>query len=92
MKKDKSDVEQEMTAADKIWESVKDVKLEMFALPNQFVNMYCKPIAIEPTKLYLVTLNNATSVLPALEAALVDKYEVAKVDKFITITPSKSFK
>jgi len=87
MKKDKLETEQETTVANKIWNSIKDMKLEMFALPNQYVNMYCKPVEIEPSKLYLVMLNNASSVLPALENVLSERYEVTRVDKFIVVSP-----
>lgn len=86
MQKDKVEQKAELTAADKMWQSIKDLKLEMFALPNQFVHMYCKPINIEPTKLYLVALNQASSFLPALENALGSGYTVEKADRFILVS------
>jgi len=75
-----------LTVADKIWEDIKDVKLEMFALPNQFVNSYCKPVPIEPTKLYLTF--SASAVLPALELAIQGKYDVELVNKYIIVSKS----
>ena len=73
------------TIADKIWAKIKNEKLEMFALPDQFVHMYCEPIAIEPTKLYLVC--KVAAALPALETALNGKYSVEKINKYICVTP-----
>lgn len=73
------------TAADKIWEEIKDLRIEMFALPDQRVEHYCKPVSIDPTKLFLIT--TAGSVLPALEAVVGPKYTVEKQDKFLLVYP-----
>lgn len=73
-----------MTVAEKIWNSIKNEKLEMFALPKQLVNMYCEPINIEPTKLYLKF--TVPALLPALETALNDRYSVELVDKYICVS------
>lgn len=73
-----------VSEADKIWEDIKDIKLEMFALPNQYVNMFCKKVNIEPTKCYMVA--SASATLPALEVALKDKYNVEQMDKYIVIS------
>lgn len=77
--------DQEKNIADKIWEEIKDLKLEMFALPNQFVHAYYKPIAIEPTKLYL--LLNTPAALPALELAVQGKYSVERLERYICVSP-----
>jgi len=60
------------TEADKIWEVIKDVTLDIFALPNQKVHDYFTPIAIEPSKLYL--LHKVSAALPALEESLMKRY------------------
>jgi hypothetical protein len=73
-----------LTVADKIWEDIKDVKLEMFALPNQFVNSYCEQIKIEPSKLYLTS--KVSAVLPILEEALRGRYNVEKINKYIVVS------
>lgn len=75
------------TNADKIWEEIKDVKVNMFTLPDQTVSMYCSPIAVEPTKLYLSF--TVTSVLPALEFALGTSYKVEVVGRFIAVSKSE---
>ena len=75
------------TDADKIWDEIKDLKIEMFALPNQQVHHYCKPVSIDPSKLFLTT--TAGSVLPSLEAVISPKYVVEKQDKFLVISPAK---
>jgi len=74
--------------ADKIWDEIKNLKLEMFALDNQFVHLYYKPVPLDPSKLYLTALTKATSALPALEAVVSPKYQTEQVDRFITITLS----
>jgi hypothetical protein len=76
------------TAADKIWDEIKDLRIEMFALPDQRVHHYCKPVTIDPSKLFL--LSTAGSVLPSLEAAVSPKYVEEKQDRFIIVTPSPS--
>lgn len=73
--------------ADKIWSEIKDKKIEMFALPNQVVSQYCKPINIEPSRAF-VTIS-AASVLPALELALGEKYSLEPADKYIIISRAK---
>lgn len=73
-----------MTLAETIWNNIKNKNLEMFALPKQMVNMYCEPIAIEPTKLYLTF--TVSAVLPALETALKDLYSVERVDRYIVVS------
>lgn len=72
------------TEAGAIWNEIKDRDIEMFALPDQKVQMHCHPINIEPTKLYLVT--NSTAVLPSLETAVGKKFVVELVDRFVTVT------
>ena len=74
----------QLTVADKIWNDIKDERLEMFALPDQFVRMYCEPISIEPTKLYLKF--TVAAVLPALEIALDGLYKVELVNKYICVS------
>lgn len=72
------------TDADKIWDEIKDKNIDMFALPNQIVNQYCKPIEIEPSKLYLLT--TASAVLPSLESSLGEKFLVERVDRFVVVS------
>jgi|SRR5579885_833155 len=74
------------TAADKMWDDIKDLKIEMFALPDQKVHQYCKPVTIDPSKLFLVA--SAGSVLPSLEAAIAPRYVVEKQDRFLIVTPA----
>jgi hypothetical protein len=74
----------EKTAAQKIWEEIKGVQIDMFTLPNQFVEQHCFPQTIEPTKCYLVS--RASSILPALEAALGSKYFVTQEGRFVVVS------
>ncbi|HWZ23231.1 MAG TPA: hypothetical protein VNW06_11290, partial [Cytophagaceae bacterium] len=80
-------VSKPLTRADEIWNHIKNVQLEMFALPNQTVSLYCQPIVVEPTKLYLKY--KAAAVYPALETALQKLYTVEMVNKLIIIADKK---
>lgn len=75
------------TAAEKIWDDIKDLSIEMFALPNQQVHHYCKPVSVDPSKLFLTV--TAGSVLPSLEAAVSPKYTVEKQDRFLVVSSVK---
>ncbi len=72
------------TAADAIWEDIKNTPLELFALPGQVVHMFFSPVNIDPEKLYLTV--TAPAAFPAMEAALGNKYNFERVDRFITVT------
>ena len=72
------------TVAGDIWNEIKDKNIEMFALPDQQVNMHAHPIVVEPSKLYLIT--NSTAVLPSLEAAIGKKYTVELADKYVIVS------
>lgn len=78
------------TVADKIWDEIKDLRIEMFALPDQRVHHYCKPVSIDPAKLFLTS--TAGSVLPALEAVVGPKYVVEKQDRFLLVSPAPTKK
>lgn len=71
------------TAADQIWDEIKNLNINMFALANQKVHMYCKPVLVEPSRLFL--LSSVGSALPALEAVVAPKYSVEKIDKFLVV-------
>ena len=78
----KKDEEQEITSEDKpkakpapaldLWNRIKDLPIDMFSLPNQEVNQYCKPdlklIEAYPNDLYMKI--KCAMVKPALEEAL----------------------
>lgn len=53
---------------DQIWEKIKGLPLDIFALPNQIVEMHCKRIQLDPNCLHLKI--KAGAVLPALEETL----------------------
>lgn len=80
-------VTQSKSDAEKIWDEIKNIKLEMFALPNQFVYLYYKPMTVDPNRLYLISLTKATSVLTFLENAVSEKYQIEQIDRFTVLTP-----
>lgn len=76
----------EKTAADKIWDEVKGIELDLFSLPGQTIEKYCKPALVDTSKLYLLH-KGVGAILPAIEVALSKKYKVEMIDKFIVISP-----
>ena len=72
--------------SEKIWDDIKDMKLEMFALPGQLVSNYYKPMVIDPNKLYLTPLTTASSVVSILNELINDKYHVEQIDRFVVIS------
>jgi len=75
------------TVADMIWNAIKDKPIDVFALPNQIVSDYFKPVEIEPSKLYLSL--SAPAAFPALETALGKSYVVDQDQKFVIVTLPK---
>jgi len=57
-----------VTEADQIWNEIKDLAIEMFALPNQRVKNHVKKLA--GTADSVVVSLNSPAALPALEAVL----------------------
>ena len=57
-----------VTEADQIWNEIKDLEIEMFALPNQRVKNHVKKLA--GTADSVVVSLNSPAALPALEATL----------------------
>lgn len=49
----------------KIWDELNKPEFRIYGLPKQKVNMFCTPIFVEPSALYVKFTNS--SVLPALE-------------------------
>lgn len=80
-------VSEASSLSDIIWNDIKDRDIEMFALPGQKVFQYCKPIKLEPSKLYVEI--SASAVLPALETAVGSKYSVNYFDKTIVSVSKK---
>lgn len=74
------------STADKIWDDIKNVELEMFALPGQILSTYCSQVKVNPDKLYLEPKKNIGALLPTLENVLIKKYTVERVDRFIVVS------
>ena len=76
----------ELTQAEKIWNEISGVKLDMFALPKQLVSTYYKPLFADPNKLLLVPLTKASSALQALETEIGSKYVVELSEKYVVVS------
>jgi hypothetical protein len=85
-KKNEQPVEKavEKTVAQKIWEDIKDMKIEMFSLPDQMVHQYCKPVDLDPAKLFLTV--TAGAVIASLEAIVTPKYNLDVQERFVVIS------
>ncbi len=75
------------TNAQKLWEEIRNKKIEMFSIPNQTVGMHVKPKDLGPDDLY-ITLNSGAA-LPALEKALGPDFEVEVIQQYIKISRKK---
>jgi hypothetical protein len=73
-----------LTEAQKIWEEIRQVQLNMFALPDQTVEMYCKVYPIEPSRVYMTV--KVSAVLAALEDTLGKWYNFDTAGKFVLVT------
>ena len=71
------------TEAEKIWDQIRNLPIQMFGLPGQVVAMHATPFPIEPTKLYLTIRSSAT--LPSLETAVGDNFTVEQADRFVIV-------
>jgi hypothetical protein len=77
----------EKTEADIIWNDIKNLDLNLYALKNQFVSLHCKPMQVEPTKLYLEFDSYRKGIiLPALEELVKNTYNVEQVDRFLVVS------
>lgn len=74
----------QLTEAQKIWEDIRQVQLNMFALPGQTVEMYCKVYPIEPSRVYMTV--KVSAVLAALEDTLGKWYNFDTAGKFVLVT------
>ncbi|HVI40815.1 MAG TPA: hypothetical protein VM577_09155 [Anaerovoracaceae bacterium] len=57
-----------VTESDKIWEEIKNLPIEMFALTNQYVKHHAQRLKVSPNEVYLRLKSGA--VVASLEAAL----------------------
>jgi len=74
--------------ADVIWDTIKNIEIHLFSLPQQFVHTHATPVTVDPSKLY-VTLK-ASAALPAIEEYVAPfGFTISQVDKFVIIERKK---
>lgn len=81
----------QQSEAERIWEEIKNLPIQMFGLPGQVIAQHAAPFSIEPSKLYLTIRSSAT--LPSLESALNEGFEkrmcgsftVEQADRFVVV-------
>ncbi len=71
------------TNSQKIWDEIKNKKIDMFSLPDQSVSMHCTPVWIDPDTLYMTY--KASSVINQLEESLGTKYKFSLDGKYISV-------
>lgn len=59
-----------LTEADRIWEEIKNLPINLFSLPNQTIQMHVIRFKIIPDTVYLRINSKSTAILPMLEQAL----------------------
>lgn len=86
----------DLTLADQIWEKIKDIDLQLWALEGQTLEKNATRVPVDDEKLYL--LLKAGAVMPVLEEALRKKkfdkdrtYEVSTVSRYCVINVVKPF-
>lgn len=87
MEKKEKVEEKVLTESDRVWDTLKDLSIEIFALPNQPLTQFCKRVQVEPSKCYLTT--TVPSLISTLETVLGPRFTVDKLDKYITVSFTK---
>lgn len=62
------------TDSGKLWTKIKDMKIGVFGLENQFVSKYFEPIFVDDKSLHLKY--NVPAAIPSLETILTSAYKV----------------
>ncbi len=90
MTKEKTKTGGSAAFSDVTWDKLKNLKLDIYALPNQKLEMHAERKLVEPDGLYLKLKSSA--VLPALEDALKSvepgdgmQYELSQSRDFVVI-------
>jgi len=75
------------TVADRIWDEIKGLETNMWALPNQPISKYATKMDLDPDKLYIKpAISSAKSVL---ESMLRHKYNVEDAREYLILTLKK---
>lgn len=77
-----------LSESDKIWNEIKDLPLDLYALSGQTVSDHTTKMKLPGEKLYLTPASSA--VLPALESVLQSKFDVEMADKYIVVQRKQS--
>lgn len=67
-----------------IWNEIRGIKLDLFSLPEQVLENNVNLVPVSDGKVYLTL--KASAVLPAMEEALKDKFNVEQNLKFVVIS------
>lgn len=67
----------------KIWDEIKNITINIYAIPNQKVKDHVTVLEVPGSELYLKL--KSTAVLPALEECVGNKYEVELAEKYTIV-------
>lgn len=81
-------VEKKITEADRIWNEIKGMSIDVYAIQNQVVEQHATMLPMPGDRLVLKLRSSA--VLPALETAIGRKYEVELVEKYVIVKRAKT--
>jgi len=68
-----------------LWEEIKNLKVNMFALPDQFVHSWCELMPGTDTEDSCLLKYKAQAFLPALEESLGKIYTVTLHNKYLEV-------
>lgn len=78
----------EMTEAQKMWEEIKNLRINMYAIPNQTIEGHVTRFEGDPRVLYLRPKTSA--VIVALEEVLAGHFDIEQTEaNFICVTRTK---
>lgn len=84
------------TPADELWDKVKDLPLELYALPNQTLASNCTRVNVAPDQLHLKLASGAvvaamTEALKNVKLADDEEFDISTAGVFTVVKVKKTF-
>lgn len=73
----------DVNESDKIWSEIKDLPIDMFALPDQRVKNHVQRVKVTPTEVHLKL--KSSSVVASLEAVLCRQFDLEISDGYVIV-------
>jgi hypothetical protein len=78
------DEQSSLCESEKIWEEIRGAQVNMFCLPDQTIEKYCRFLKVEPNRCFVEP--KIAAILPAMEDALRGQFNVELAGKYLIIT------